>query len=62
MAAFAEAGIPCYTSMPSCARAIRALVDYGRFREKLARRAATAATDAAVRDQVARGLPRPGRC
>jgi len=26
MAAFAEAGIPCYTSMPSCARAIRALV------------------------------------
>jgi acyl-CoA synthetase (NDP forming) len=31
MAAFAEAGIPCYTSMPSCARAIRALVDYARF-------------------------------
>ena len=29
MARFAEAGIPCYTSMPSCARAIRALVDYG---------------------------------
>src|SRR5436305_1303416 len=34
----AGAGIPCYTSMPSCARAIKALVDYGRFREKLARR------------------------
>ena len=31
MARFAEAGIPCYTSMPSCARAIRALVDYGRI-------------------------------
>jgi acyl-CoA synthetase (NDP forming) len=34
MAAFAEAGIPCYTSMPSCARAIRALVDYGRFQAR----------------------------
>ncbi len=34
MAAFAEAGIPCYTSMPSCARAIRALVDYARFQER----------------------------
>ncbi|HYU14085.1 MAG TPA: CoA-binding protein, partial [Stellaceae bacterium] len=28
IAALAGAGIPCYTSMPSCARAIRALVDY----------------------------------
>jgi acetate---CoA ligase (ADP-forming) len=34
MAAFAEAGIPCYTSMPSCARAIRALVDYGQFQAR----------------------------
>ena len=34
MTAFAEAGIPCYTSMPSCARAIRALVDYARFQER----------------------------
>ncbi|HEY1300502.1 MAG TPA: CoA-binding protein, partial [Stellaceae bacterium] len=34
MAAFAEAGIPCYTSMPSCARAIRALVDYARFQQR----------------------------
>jgi acetate---CoA ligase (ADP-forming) len=34
MAAFAEAGIPCYTSMPSCARAIRALVDYARFQAR----------------------------
>src|ERR1051326_957578 len=35
IAAIAGAGIPCYTSMPSCARAIKALVDYGRFREKI---------------------------
>jgi acyl-CoA synthetase (NDP forming) len=34
MAAFAEAGIPCYTSMPSCARAIRALVDYAHFQAR----------------------------
>jgi acyl-CoA synthetase (NDP forming) len=34
MAAFAAAGIPCYTSMPSCARAIRALVDYARFQQR----------------------------
>ncbi len=36
MAAFAKVGIPCYTAMPSCARAIRALVDYGRFQERTA--------------------------
>src|SRR4029077_9610861 len=34
MARFAEAGIPCYTSMPSCARAIRALVDYAAFQAR----------------------------
>src|SRR5271168_1774172 len=44
MAAFAEVGIPCYTSMPSCARAIKALADYGRFQERLARRAAPQVT------------------
>jgi acetate---CoA ligase (ADP-forming) len=33
-AAFAAAGIPVYTSMPSCARAIRALVDYGHFQAR----------------------------
>ena len=37
IAAFAAAGIPCYTSMPSCARAIRALVDYGAFQARLHR-------------------------
>src|SRR4051812_28375872 len=40
IATLARAGIACYTSMPSCARAIRALVDYGAFRERLVRRAA----------------------
>ena len=42
IATLARAGIACYTSMPSCARAIKALVDYGSFRERLARRAAEA--------------------
>src|SRR5437764_11266678 len=54
IAAIAGAGIPCYTSMPSCARAIRALVDYGRFRERLARRSAPAETPSVVRNEVAR--------
>src|SRR3954447_6820462 len=56
IAAIAGAGIPCYTSMPSCARAIRALVDYGQFRERLARRAPVQETAPALRDEVARGL------
>jgi acetate---CoA ligase (ADP-forming) len=43
IAAFARAGIPCYTAMPSCARAIRALVDYAAFQERLARRSAAPA-------------------
>jgi acyl-CoA synthetase (NDP forming) len=56
IAAIAGAGIPCYTAMPSCARAIKALVDYGRFREKLARRKPIEETAPAIRDEVARGL------
>src|SRR3954452_511056 len=40
IATLAGAGISCYTSMPRCAGAIRALVDYGPFRERRARRAA----------------------
>jgi acyl-CoA synthetase (NDP forming) len=60
IAAIAGAGIPCYTSMPSCARAIRALVDYGRFRERLARRAPVQETAPALRDEVARGLAASG--
>src|SRR6266853_467210 len=53
IATLAGAGIPCYTSMPSCARAIRALTDYGAFRQRLARRAAPPASVAAARDEVA---------
>src|SRR5438874_8655392 len=60
IAAIATAGIPCYTSMPSCARAIRALVDYSRFRERLARRNPVEATAPALRDEVARGLAASG--
>jgi acyl-CoA synthetase (NDP forming) len=60
IAAIATAGIPCYTSMPSCARAIKALVDYGHFRERLARRAPVGETAPAVRDAVARELAAAG--
>jgi acetate---CoA ligase (ADP-forming) len=59
MAAFAAAGIPCYTSMPSCARAIRALVDYARFRE--ARRLPAPAPSApALRAATTRALAAAG--
>jgi acetate---CoA ligase (ADP-forming) len=60
MAAFAEVGIPAYTSMPSCARAIKALADYGRFRERIARRAAPQPTAASVRDTVGKALAESG--
>jgi acetyltransferase len=57
MAAFAEAGIPCYTSMPSCARAIRALVDYAAFqRHRRQPREAPATTPPEVREEVRRAL------
>jgi acetate---CoA ligase (ADP-forming) len=59
MAAFAEAGIPCYTSMPSCARAIRALVDYARFQERRHRSLAPATTPS-IRDQAAGMLAAAG--
>jgi acetate---CoA ligase (ADP-forming) len=59
MAAFAAAGIPCYTSMPGCARAIRALVDYARFQERR-HRAAPPATAPAVRAATARALAEAG--
>jgi acyl-CoA synthetase (NDP forming) len=60
MGAFAAVGIPCYTAMPSCARAIRALVDYGRFQERTARRAAATETPAAAREAAAAGLEAAG--
>ena len=61
IAAIAEAGIPCYTAMPSCARAIKALVDYARFREKITRRQPVEETAPAIRDEVARGLADAGK-
>ena len=59
MAAFAAAGIPCYTSMPSCARAIKALVDYARFQQRL-HRPAPPATTPSIREQAARMLAAAG--
>jgi acetate---CoA ligase (ADP-forming) len=56
MAAFAEAGIPCYTSMPSCARAIRALVDYARFQAQRRRSQMAEATRPDLREEVGRAL------
>ena len=60
MAAFAEAGIPCYTSMPSCARAIRALVDYARFQASRRREPPTV-TAPSIREEAARLLAAAGR-
>ncbi len=60
MGAFAAAGIPCYTSMPSCARAIRALVDYASFEEERRRRVAPAPTDPQLRAEIASALLREG--
>ena len=60
IAAFARAGIPCYTAMPSCARAIRALVDYAAFQERLARRAAAPPLPMPAREDVARALAASG--
>jgi acetate---CoA ligase (ADP-forming) len=59
IAALAGAGIPCYTAMPSCARAIRALVDYAAFRERLARRSPPA-SPAGASEAVARALAEGG--
>ena len=69
IATLAGAGIPCYTSMPSTARAIQALVDYGAFQRRL--RQPTAASPlpnppplagegrVGARDEVARMLATP---
>ena len=56
MAAFAEAGIPCYTSMPSCARAIRALVDYARFQKRRGRAQTIEETPPGVCKEAGRAL------
>src|SRR5580704_11593130 len=60
MARFAEAGIPCYTSMPSCARAIRALVDYAAFQTRRRQPMPASATLPGVRDEVGRALAAAG--
>jgi acyl-CoA synthetase (NDP forming) len=60
MAAFAEAGIPCYTSMPSCARAIRALVDYATFQTRRRQRKSAAATPADISAEIDRALASAG--
>ena len=60
LATLAEVGIPCYTSMPSCARAIRALVDYAKFQQQLSARAAIPETEPARREAVARLLSDAG--
>ncbi len=57
--AFAASGIPVYTSMPSCARAIRALVDYARFQVRL-HRPAPPATAPSAREAAARALSAAG--
>ncbi|MBV8133623.1 MAG: acetate--CoA ligase family protein [Alphaproteobacteria bacterium] len=59
MAAFAEAGIPCYTSMPSCARAIRALVDFARFQRR-GRQRTLEETPSGLRGEVSRALVTAG--
>ena len=56
MAAFAEAGIPCYTSMSSCARAIRALVDYGQFQARRKRPQQIPETPPGLRQEVSAAL------
>jgi acyl-CoA synthetase (NDP forming) len=60
MARFAEAGIPCYTSMPSCARAIRALVDYAAFQTRRRQPTAAPVTPPDVRAEVGRALAAAG--
>jgi acyl-CoA synthetase (NDP forming) len=60
MAAFAKAGIPCYTSMPSCARAIRALVDYAQFQARRRRPRAAEETRPGLRQEVGRELAAAG--
>src|SRR6201987_3899979 len=56
MARFAEAGIPCYTSMPSCARAIRALVDYAAFQTRRRQPMVASVTPQGMRDEAGRAL------
>jgi acyl-CoA synthetase (NDP forming) len=56
MARFAEAGIPCYTSMPSCARAIRALVEYATFQARRRESTVSESTNRNMREEVAHAV------
>jgi acetyltransferase len=56
LAAFAEVGVPGYTNMPSCARAIRALVDYAAFQDHTRRRQLPPPVDPGVRARAANTL------
>ncbi len=60
MAAFAKTGIPCYTSMPSCARAIRALVEYAQFQARRGRTQGAQETRPSLRQEVDRALAAAG--
>jgi len=60
MAAFAKAGIPCYTSMPSCARAIRALADYAQFQARRSRPRTVRETPRGLREKVGHALASAG--
>ncbi|MBI1735879.1 MAG: acetate--CoA ligase family protein [Candidatus Rokubacteria bacterium] len=54
-ALLAGAGLPAFTSMPGCAKALRALADYAAFQQRRARRTpATPVPDAARADARAR--------
>lgn len=55
----AEVGLPIYTSMPNCARALRAMVDHRRFLDGWQRREAVPAPDPDPR--LREGLRRMGR-
>ena len=56
IASLADAGIPCYTAMQSCARAIRALVDHAEAQRHHRQRTIPPQIEEAARDDVARAL------
>ncbi|MBI3515479.1 MAG: acetate--CoA ligase family protein [Proteobacteria bacterium] len=60
IAHFAAAGIPCFTAMQNCARAIRAMVDHAAARRRHAARAAPATVDPALRQAVDAALRAAG--
>jgi acyl-CoA synthetase (NDP forming) len=61
LALLAGAGIPGYTSMPNCARAVRALADYAAFQEQWARRVEPPPTPAPLVAEIRDRLRAAGR-